>query len=329
MLRENPLFGVGIDKFKTGYMYFQADYLSKNPDSQFAQNAAEVNVPFSEPLKIAIEQGIAGFAFAIAVLSAALIPTLKRKRLMSEGGREDDKKVQVIRMYTVILITLLIFSCFSYPLLYIQFSFLLIICLAVLIRSQSGFRLHVACNRKWIFLFIPLIILTGYFDYAGIKYAVNMKKMHCHITHFDRNRPEATLNGFAKIEPVLKTNPLFLVSHAHYLSLNNAYSKAIENLTNSLSYHASYYTCIELGRNYDWSGQSDSALICWQLASEMIPNRFEPLYLQIGSYHHSGQYSRADSLTALFLQKERKFDAIRIDRMMKDVREWAKEREGK
>jgi len=58
----------------------------------------------------------------------------------------------------------------------------------------------------------------------------------------------------------------------------------------------------------------------------MIPSRFEPLYLQIRNHHRNSQYGLADSLTSVFMQKERKVDAIRIDRMMKDVREWKKER---
>jgi hypothetical protein len=38
------------------------------------------------------------------------------------------------------------------------------------------------------------------------------------------------------------------------------------------------------------------------------------------------RYSRADSLTAVFMQKERKVRSVHTDRMMKDVREWAEER---
>ena len=54
----------------------------------------------------------------------------------------------------------------------------------------------------------------------------------------------------------------------------------------------------------------------------MIPARFEPLYLQIVCYHRTGNHHKADSLTTLFLQKERKWKNIRIDRMLKDVKEF-------
>jgi len=82
---------------------------------------------------------------------------------------------------------------------------------------------------------------------------------------------------------------------------------------------------MELGRNYDRLGDTKSALSCGQRASKMIPWRFEPLYLQIAALLRSGQYQKADSLSEVFLQKERKVNNIRIDLMMRDVREWRKE----
>ena len=128
------------------------------------------------------------------------------------------------------------------------------------------------------------------------------------------------------MEPVLKSNIIYLIAYAELLNLNKEYGKAIEKYTTSLTYHAAYNTFLELGRNYELSGDTSQALRHWELAGRMAPSRFEPLYLQIALFHSSGQYSSADSLTNVFLNKERKVDAIKIDRMMIDVREWEKER---
>jgi len=314
MVAEKPFFGTGIDRFKAQYMYYQAGFLSKHPDSPFAQIADEVNVPFNEPLKIAIEQGMVGLAIALSILFAALMPVLK--------GTGSNRQL----LYTAILTTLLVFSCFSYPFMYIQFYFLLLVCLTVLSQSSYCFELRFNCVKAKLLLLIPFLLITGYVSFMGMQYAVSLKKLHRQQNFLILNESEAALSAITQLEPVLKSNPLLLHLQAHLLFVNKDYEKAIDKLTASLSRHASYYTLLELGRNYEASGKIQNALDAWQLASAMIPNRFEPHYLQIGVFHRTGQLAQADSLTNLFYRKERKVDAIQIDRMMIEVRKWERER---
>ena len=331
MFWTHPLFGIGVDRFRADYMHHQADYLTRNPDSPFSQIADETTEPFSEPLKIAIEQGAAGLAIVLSMIAAALVPAFKRKQslLKLESVRRKEKALHEERAfftYAALLITLLLFSCFSYPLTYIQFNFLLFTCLAVLSRFRKGYRLTVRNGIGRIFLFLSFAFLACYVSITGIIYIVNSKKLHRQIVSFNSSAPESALTAFTSMEPVLKANPLFLTSYAGILFFNNEHGRAIEKLTASQSYHASFYSYMELGRNYEGLGDTESALYCWQWASSMIPGRFEPLYLQIAAYHRSGQYQKADSLSAVFLLKERKVDNIRIDLMMRDVRRWMKER---
>ena len=323
MIGERPLFGIGIDKFKAEYMYRQADYFTLNPDSPFARIADETNVPFSEPLKIAIEQGITGLSIFLAVVLSALIPFGKIKRDKTEVSR----KTQPYTLFASILITLLVFSCFSYPFTYIQFCFLLIMCLAVLSRLQAGIEYTFLYNGKWIGVFILYMLVLCIVSSTGIRYTASVKKMHSFKNSFDARNPEKTLPAFASLEPALRTNPNYLVSFASILARNGEHARAIEAYKASMAYHVSYSTYMELGRSNEQSGDSESALACWTLASRMIPVRFEPLYLQIGCHHRNGRYCQADSLTAVFKQKERKIDVLRIDRMMREVREWERERE--
>jgi len=313
MFLERPWFGMGIDKFKSNYMNYQAAYFTQNPNSLFSRMADEITEPFSEPLKIGIEQGITGLLIALSIfLSAVLSASHKHLRVFATS------RLLVIS----VLFTLLLFSCFSYPFYYIQFHFLLFAGLAMLSASGSGHRITIRAGRVRMLTFVSFVLFTFYVSITGINYAVNLKQLHRQIVNWDTNAPEKALTVFASIEPTLKTNAFFLTSYAHFLSLNNEHERAIEKWVLSLSYKASYYTCISLGSNYDRIGETENALACWRQASYMIPSRFEPLYLQIDAYHRSGQHSLADSLTTIFLQKERKVDHIRIDRMMRDVRQW-------
>ena len=318
MLSGHSWFGIGAGQFKSRYMYHQADYFSCNPGSPFVRMADNINVPFSEPLQIAIEQGVVGLSIASAIIFSVLVPVMIKNGVKKESG-------QAFYVYAAGLITLLLFSCFSYPFMYIQFHFLLITCLAVLSRSRSGFRIPVVYGKRWFLALIPYLFMTGYVSFREIHYFVYMKKLHRLIVDINVNRPEESVHAFTALEPVLGSDPVFLVSYANILSFNKEYGRAAGKLSESLMYQASYVTCLELGRNYEQAGDTACAIACWELAAGMVPCRFEPIYLQIKSYHQNGQYQQADSLTVLFLGKERKVDAIKIDVMMRDVRRWQRE----
>ncbi len=315
MIKENPFWGMGIDKFKSKYMFYQADFFSKNPDSPFAQMAGEINVPFCDPLKIAIEQGIIGLALFLSVLLSAFF---------HQRGKITNPNAYAV--FTAILITMLLFSCFSYPFLYIQFSFLFIACITILSRLQTGCSFSISIGKRLLIGLIPCLAFICYFCFAGIKNTASLKRMQNELHYFNSDNTTNTMKVLASLEAVLQTNPYFLVSYANIFSKNNENNRSIALYKKSLMHHVSYSVYLELGRVYEQSGETDSALKCWEIANRMIPSRFEPLYLQIGSYHNSDNYSRADSLTAIFLQKERKWETLRIDRMLRDVRQWERER---
>ena len=322
MLSENPWFGIGIDKFKSKYMYYQADYFSGSPESPFTQIADNINAPFSEPLKIMIEQGIIGIIIFSVVILSALMPIRTKKPF----EHIKNKNSQAYYLYVAILIALLLFSCFSYLSIYIQFNFLLIVCLAVLSGLQPRLPFSFGNRATWRLSLVIYVFVASCILFGGIRYAVYMKKFQHHTTRFSMNNPENSLPFLTSLESVLKSNSGYLASCFNLLSFNKEYASAIAKLNESQSYRASYSYCMELGRNYELMGDTVRALEYWELSSRMVPNRFEPLYLQIRSYHQNKQYSMADSLTALFLQKKRKVDVISIDVMIRDVRRWEKER---
>jgi O-antigen ligase len=316
---ESPLFGAGVGQFKKEYMYRQAEYLSANPESPFSSLADEISAPFSEPLRVAIEQGLTG-VFILAVIVFALF-TFKKVN-------NETEKV-TYHNFMAIIICLFLFSCFSYPSSYIQFCFILIICLAVLSGFGSGFCLTFKPDKK---IYIPLIFTVSIFccmNYYAINYLCNINKWHKNIYEINKNSAESLLDDYSEIEPVLKSNPNFLNFYAQALAQNSEYEKAIIKLKVSLNCQSSYITYLKLGDCYEKVNDFNNAVKSLEMASQMIPNRFEPVYLRIKCFHKNRLYDKADSLTKVILEKERKIDTPVIDLMLKDVRQWKKERERK
>jgi hypothetical protein len=119
MVKDAPLFGSGISRFKAEYMNRQADYFNAHPNSPYLMNADDVQTPFNEFLKILIEQGVTGL-----LLFLCLLYCLFEKR---------DKEFSIIQS---IILFILIFGIFSYPFDKLPFVVLFIFSIAILTRKS-------------------------------------------------------------------------------------------------------------------------------------------------------------------------------------------------
>ena len=100
MIADKPIFGYGAGGFSSEYMFYQADYFAANPDSRYAQLADNVTHPFNEYLLLAIEYGIVGILLLFLVIVVIL---------------RSDRKFSVP---ILCLLSIAVFSCFSYPMRY-------------------------------------------------------------------------------------------------------------------------------------------------------------------------------------------------------------------
>jgi len=96
MIADKPLFGFGAYGFNMHYMLYQAEYFKNHPDSIFTLVADNATYPYNELIHITIEQGIIGLSLFLMLLYSIVTHT------------PDFRKVAP-------LMTLLIFSLFSYP----------------------------------------------------------------------------------------------------------------------------------------------------------------------------------------------------------------------
>ncbi|WP_300725757.1 O-antigen ligase family protein [uncultured Rikenella sp.] len=109
VISQKPGIGHGIGTFPERYMFAQADYFARNPESRFVAVADQVSVPFNEWIGIVCEQGAVGGVLALLLVGAALC------------GRATESQ----RQGRVLLVGLGVFSLFSYPLTFPAFGLLL------------------------------------------------------------------------------------------------------------------------------------------------------------------------------------------------------------
>lgn len=140
LCKENMIRGNGLGSFKADYMPEQAKYLSSFHAAESERMlAGNTNHSFNEYLLLLIEQGLIGIALFLLLLVAVF-----------------RSNVSFDTPALLAIVSIAIFSCFSYPFKYAFVWFMTIYCLASL--NQREVALRTICFNK-PFLLIILFIL--------------------------------------------------------------------------------------------------------------------------------------------------------------------------
>jgi hypothetical protein len=181
--KDNPLVGVGHDRFVAHYMDYQADYFQNNPGSKYETVADDNRYAFNEALLTWAENGLIGLLLAgglvLAVFFAKrdfkLISNLRFQisnysksgisnlncseakigeakseinNLKYESERSGDRRSQIcnLKSETILkssLLSVLVFGMFAYPSDILPIKIIIILCLALL----SNCRLQISNFR--------------------------------------------------------------------------------------------------------------------------------------------------------------------------------------
>jgi len=108
MIKDKPFFGSGIGSFKSNYLYYQADFLSQNPNwLKYNAKAAEAH---NEYLQIWSEMGIIGLLFFLLFIYLFYYHSFKTMKELEK----NEEKIILLGLISGITITLF-HSIFSFP----------------------------------------------------------------------------------------------------------------------------------------------------------------------------------------------------------------------
>lgn len=270
LFSENPLFGIGYNKFVVGYNMEQAEYFSSGLATRYEAFISDTAYhPFNEFLLILIEEGIIGLLIFCTII------------YLSFRVKPKDYIDQLVK---AVLIALLTFGLFSYPLNYACFNILLFVCVAYWASlSSMGIKI------SGIYRITQTLVLLG--SLMTIRYAYPWaQKVY-------RWNNAKQLSEYDQLYSMCKYNGFFLVNYGIVLYENDNYEKSAVILNDAKSYFVNGETLIYSGDAYKKSGcfrESESAYI---LSSYMTPNRLKPkyklaeLYLEEGDSLHAIQYA--------------------------------------
>ena len=262
MIQARPLWGHGIHSFAEKYMYWQADYFKDNPESAFADIASYVTTPYNEYIHVLTEQGFIGFFLFVLVLGGFFY--------FSRG--DENKKLKTV------ILSFIIFACFSYPGENVALLFGLIVCMGT-IQEKVIIRIPTKSFNR---LIMTLIIVCSFFVNIG-----TMKVYHS-LTFMMKHEQILNLSCFKN-----ELEALYYLLHSGMKSDINSRLQIQEWI--AIKQPSPENFCV-LGELCEHLRMYDKAEKYYQIAADIIPNQVQ------------GKYR----LFKLFVKNDRQEDAYRI-----------------
>lgn len=279
--------GVGIGGFRHACAEGIAEMWDANPKSGMFDSAGVTDYAYNSLLKILVEQGVVGALLCVATTVFALVRLRRQNRVLFLG-----------------MISLLIFSMFSYPFELLPYN---IIAVVVIAWSESvGNDKPVLHVNKFFGVVIAVVFAAfGFFLRKEVDARYEADK-DCIL--FSGMRNSAFLNDYYELLPYELDNPQYLFDFAKTLRECNRYMDCNDILRKGTVVSADPMFYIIMGNNYRDEQQYELAEQAYQKAYSIMPNRLYPLYQKMMMYA-----DREDKQGAYDMAKKVRSASIKIE----------------
>ena len=308
IIKDNPIFGVGFDGFKTHYMNYQASYFSENGETREAFVADNSNYAFNEFVQFIVENGCIGFI----LLSMLCFFIFKAKTNKEERFLEKILKIS--------LLSVVAFACFSYPMQILPTKIILFSCLALLSNldpEKKVVQINKSSATKNFFVKSFSLIVSIIVSYFGYSYTKKLSDSYLiweeGLENYQYGNYEEAIYNFEQVYPFFSKNGEFLMNYGKTLSISKKNKKAIAILSEAKLYLNNTIIETALGDAYKSDKQYTNAELAYIKAHNMIPVRFYPLYLLVKLYDETNNTKEAVETANKVLEKEVKVQSTAIE----------------
>ncbi|GAA3570250.1 O-antigen ligase family protein [Snuella lapsa] len=319
IIKDNPVFGIGFDRFKAHYMDSQAGYFTNHGETSEALVADNSYYAFNDWLQFVAENGMIGFLFLLLILYGFFKIKIA----------PQDKFLSLIVQCTCLSIG--VFALVSYPVQILPIKLVLVVMLAFLGNLDSnGFTFslspqkvpHLMWGYKMMFLALGIIVVVAYPKLRGVEQSFRVWKIA--LTTYQYGDYENAIETYEEAYPLLKKDGDFLMNYGKALTMAKRNDKAVVILLQTQQYLNTTIVATALGDAYKGLKEYDKAETAYQQAYNMIPIRFYPLYLLAKLYDESGQKEKAISIAQKVLEKEVKVPSTAIKEIQAEMQKLLK-----
>lgn len=297
-LADNLFVGVGTGGYLSDLGEMTANYFSVNPSSRFADIVGVPDHTFCEPMRIAVEQGLIGLILYAMVIGLSIRVLLIEKSPLAYG-----------------LMSLIIFSCFSYPFSITPFCILvtLFVTMAASVQSEKslGFR------RIWRIMPIFAIICILSFVCSVLIPRIKTSEEY---RRFSGIKDKAFIKDYYEVQPLMNDDASFLFNFGALLRDYGRYNDSSDILRQGAKLSADPMFETLVGRNYEQMKRYEEADSLFSRASRMQPNRIYPVYRQMKLYETMNDNERLKKKAEEVINFIPKVDSPATEEMKKEAR---------
>ncbi len=313
IIEENPIFGIGFDRFATEYNNYQADYFVSGKGNDYEKIiASNVNRGHNEYIEIFAELGIIGvFLFFII-----LYKVFKSPNVLVNPNIEN--KFIVLSKASLIAICVFSFTSFPFHILptYINFFFLLAL---VSTHQKSIYNINLS-EKYYKTAIVPVIILAIVIASNSFKQYKSYQSWNEGVYLSYTGNYFASERIFSEIYRYLKNNGEFILNYGGTLSLAGKHKEAIELLEEAKNKFTDPTLCSTLGNSYLSVGNYARAEANYLHAVNMIPHKFYPKYLLVKYYDRMGKGGKALLLAKELLEMKEKVPSQAVEEIKREMK---------
>ena len=253
---HHPWTGVGIGGFFHACANGVAELYSMSPSSSLFESGGVTDYAFNDLLKVLVEQGILGALICIAMVGYTMYLLWQHSKPLFYG-----------------VLSLLIFSMFSYPFELLPYRIIVVI-VAAWGASVHGSQKEQGERYGWVALSL-LLLIPSYLLAKQIMAYYNADRDY---RLFAGVNNEAFIDDYYELLPMEIDNSRFLFDFGKTLRIHGRYNDSNDMLRQGTLVSPDPMFYILMGNNYKDMRCSDLAEKAYKEAFAIMPNRIYPLY---------------------------------------------------
>lgn len=295
MCKYHPWVGVGLGGSQQTISNGIAELYTMYPNSSLFNSGGVTKYAFNDLLTIFVEYGAIGLCICISIIISVLYILRQHNKALFYG-----------------ILSILLFSLFSYPFELLPFQIIIVIVTAWVasIHKQTFIK---KLSYRWVTLLL-FLILPMYMIAKKISMRYDADKNY---QTFAGITNEAFIKDYYKLLPLENENAGFLFDFAKALRNCGRYrdSNAILRMGTKVSTDPMFY--VIMGNNYKDEGLYELAEWAYVKAFAIMPNRMYPLYQLMRLYECTGDMAKCKTFAHRIIAIKPKIESLATEEMRK------------
>lgn len=297
LLVENGFLGAGIGSFKGEYGRALSCFFSRLSHADcFSQYADVTDYAFCDLLQVGVEQGWIGILLCLSLVALAIHTMRKNAHGLFAA-----------------LLTLLVFSLFSYPFQLLPFQIFGVVLLAKMPKVPVR-CLYLSWKKSLCLFFVTAIV--GWQGIGFTRKHVDARLASRDATMFVH---AANINDCYSLLDYCCEDKAFLFGFAKMLQADERYVDSNSMLMRGTKVSNDPMFWVLMGNNLKAMRLYDEAVACYDKASGMLPNRLYPIYQKMKLYGEVGMVQHAKSCARLLLARKPKVHSSATKQMFDEA----------